>query len=67
MTDAEIEDLKRTLRSLGGRVEMQDDLVKHLGVHKSEVSKRVAKAVKAGAVRTERNGRQNAVVLATLH
>lgn len=67
LTDAEIEELKRKLQLLGGRVEMQDDLVAHLGVHKGEVSKRIAKAVKAGAVRVERNGRQNAVVLNTLH
>ena len=67
LTDAEIEELRRKLQSLGGRVEMQDDLARHLGVHKGEASKRIAKAVKAGVVRQERNGRSNAVVLNRLH
>lgn len=61
-TDAEIEELRRLLAKQKAPL-TNDEVAKKLGVSKAESSKRISKAVAAGALARERSGREVAVRL----
>lgn len=61
LTDQEIEDVRKVLRSRGTL--SNDELAAGMGVTKSEASKRVKKACLAGVVSKHRNGREVAIRL----
>jgi hypothetical protein len=62
ITDSEIAELRRLLRTVGRPVN-NSELARLAGISDGECSKRVADAVAAGVLRKERDGRQVAITL----